>query len=292
MLGGYGPTKNAGDDQRYSPYDVPDTTAMALSVNSSTGATEASGRAHHMTIQGASGAFESNDHVQQLLTAMQTYSASAQARSAGLDSTGLLSQQQFCQFFQKAGWCRWGDSCRYVHSGGPERQVCQFFEKAGWCRWGDACRHIHSGSANLGMAPVVAPFAPGQQPVCQFFQKAGWCKFGDGCRYIHSGGPAIATKAFGETRQAGQADVCQFFQRTGWCKYGDNCRYAHIAGGTGVSGNIAAANNSFTTPAASDGLGTQMFGSTSPSNSNGSPLTQALAEFGKALSMVSQPVAS
>jgi len=186
--------------------------------------------------------------------------------------------QQVCQFYQKAGWCRWGDGCRYIHAGGPERQVCQFFQKAGWCRWGDACRHIHAGSA-VGVAAPAATTAAGQQPVCQFFQKAGWCKFGDGCRYIHAGaGPGPLGAGPGPGPQSPQGppgpqglgqEVCQFFRRTGWCKYGDGCRYLHTPGQ--ACAGVAAPQGPVQAPGA-----------------GGSPLSEALAEFSKALSMVSQ----
>lgn len=85
-----------------------------------------------------------------------------------------------CNFFTKAGWCKWGDTCRFSHAAGSAKQVCQFYVKAAWCRWGDTCRHVHPAE----VAPVADANGPPKQS-CMFFQKAGWCKFGDSCRHAH-----------------------------------------------------------------------------------------------------------
>lgn len=258
MLGGYGPAKTITEDQRYSPYDLPTGLASGTATVTATAPTIEFGAGPGMvgtsvaaaTAPGSGGMYNSDPQSmqgtqqQQLYSTVQTYNTGAQASNAGI---GMPGQGEVCQFFQKAGWCRWGDNCRYLHSGGPERQVCQFFQKAGWCRWGDACRHIHIGPAGdappgTGMAGMAAA-APvlGQQPVCQFFQKAGWCKFAENCRYLHTGGPPAGTAALPGVAPRGQPEVCQFYQRTGWCKYGDGCRYIHIAVHIAAAGAAAAA---------------------------------------------------
>mmetsp|Transcript_115500 Transcript_115500/g.333667 ORF Transcript_115500/g.333667 Transcript_115500/m.333667 type:complete len:289 (-) Transcript_115500:19-885(-) len=74
-----------------------------------------------------------------------------------------------------------------ISGGGVSGEPCQFFAKAGWCKWGDGCRYQHVPS-ELGEAmppsPAAALTEDGQE-VCKFFAKSAWCKWGDGCRYAH-----------------------------------------------------------------------------------------------------------
>jgi len=163
---------------------------------------------------------------------------------------GGLSEGELCQFFLKAGWCKFADGCRYAHVFEPkEPEVCQFFERAGWCKFGDQCRHLHVGAGADGLRPeggqdlirellgedAASKASPGTE-VCQFFAKAGWCKFSDNCRYAHVGGPATpaarpAPAAVAGLPEAGAAgEVCQFFARSGWCKWGDGCKFVHAGG--------------------------------------------------------------
>lgn len=160
------------------------------------------------------------------------------------------SPDQACQFFAKAGWCKFGEQCRYAHIGEQrDREVCQFFEKTGWCKWADQCRHLHVGGPNAAAATAAGgppatddlfaqllnqayadqpqDGAPGE--VCQFFQKAGWCKWGDGCKYVHSGGPEPGAGPPGQVQE-----VCQFFAKAGWCKWMDQCKYIHAYAGPPV----------------------------------------------------------
>merc|ERR1712060_391738 len=244
------------------------------------------------------------EEYQQMMLAMQ---------SAG--ALGLSGQNEPCQFFQKAGWCKFGDACRYAHVGAPRQtEVCQFFQRAGWCKWADACRHVHPGAATAGSGrpPLVS-----QPPVCKFFQLPGGRRLGESCRFMHSGVP-------------GQAEVCNFFQRVGWCKFGDTCKYIHSlnpaatpstdpAGASGTtpatagfgaiggygqsdlqgwdysqSGLQGSANGQppeFTgaggvAPLGISGVPTLAAGAGMPTTSDGSALAAALAGFAKAISAV------
>lgn len=207
---GYGPAPtNTIRNLRSLPYDRPDVNqfvagnvrpeGMANVFASGPGAVEGLGNALEMFQQNNQGA--SMGEYQQMILAMQNAGA-----------LGLSGQTEPCQFFQKAGWCKFGDACRYAHVGAPRQaEVCQFFQRAGWCKWADACRHIHPGAptAGSGRPPLIS-----QPPVCKFFQLPGGCRLGESCRFMHTGTP-------------GQPEVCNFFQRVGWCKFGDTCKYIH-----------------------------------------------------------------
>jgi len=141
-----------------------------------------------------------------------------------------------CQFFAKAGWCKFGDACKYSHGeadacsqvppavisppflvGTPLQsgEICQFFAKAGWCKYGDLCKHSHD------VQPVAAPPPEPSGEVCQFFAKAGWCKYGDACKHSHAVAPACPPRE-------SSGEICQFFAKAGWCKYGDACKHEHV----------------------------------------------------------------
>jgi len=156
-----------------------------------------------------------------------------------------------CQFFQKAGWCKWGDGCRFMHTGGPPGgarppaamgsprapmgEACEFFSKAGWCKWGDACKYGHSGAPRTagaaGRAAAPMPgggsmgksqqvLLTGQTMVCKYFNTPGGCRNGEMCTFSHVGAPGVK-------------EACQFFVKAGWCKWGDACKYLHTGGPPG-----------------------------------------------------------
>ncbi|CAE8666478.1 unnamed protein product [Polarella glacialis] len=146
-----------------------------------------------------------------------------------------------CKFFQRTGWCQYGDECRFAHvpsadtpvgvpqGGQKSGEPCQFFVKAGWCKYGEQCRHEHIPGPDTPLG-VTAPGANGE--ICKFFQKAGYCQYGDQCRYAHVPGPDTPTGATGCGGKGGQpSEPCKFFANNGWCQYGDQCRFAHGGGG-------------------------------------------------------------
>mmetsp|Transcript_106602 Transcript_106602/g.299514 ORF Transcript_106602/g.299514 Transcript_106602/m.299514 type:complete len:592 (-) Transcript_106602:52-1827(-) len=168
------------------------------------------------------------------------------------------SSGEICQFFAKAGWCKFGDLCRHVHNGVPAQGnsmppyngqlVCRFFASGG-CKFGDACRNLHTMDG-----PIQIPAPSGE--VCQFFARSGWCKWGDACRHAHvvngqpqttndslqSAGNALTWPGVNGGGCLGQAsarggqqseEICNFYARAGFCKYGDQCRYIHIGNAAG-----------------------------------------------------------
>jgi len=159
---------------------------------------------------------------------------------------GEQAEGEPCQFFAKAGWCKFGDTCRFAHIGeARDQEVCQFFVKAGWCKFGDQCKHLHIGGPDTpvpgdGLLQQLLS-QDGQQSgeACGFFAKAGWCKFGDTCKYAHIGpaGAAPPPRSMGgmpPSQQQGMGEACEFFTKSGWCKFGDGCKYMHaLAGGKG-----------------------------------------------------------
>ncbi|CAE8626327.1 unnamed protein product [Polarella glacialis] len=56
---------------------------------------------------------------------------------------------------------------------------CQFYRRAGWCQYGEHCRYAHVRRWNT---PVLARL----EEDCQFFKMAGWRKYGLGCKYKHT----------------------------------------------------------------------------------------------------------
>lgn len=177
---------------------------------------------------------------------------------------------------------------------GISGEVCQFFSRSGWCRWGDACRHVHSGGPAVPInQPLQSAFPSGSAggttgEVCDFFSKAGWCKFADACRYVHPGGGATvgsaaaggsgasavsilnafgvrgeapkptsavgisaprptssvgfsaprptSTVGFSAPAPSQSGEVCRFFQKNGWCMRGDGCWHVHVEGPAGATG--------------------------------------------------------
>jgi len=146
---------------------------------------------------------------------------------------------EVCQFFARSGWCKYGDQCRYTHTGGagsvqqpqlPQQpiagalsmapveksgEICNFFARSGWCKYGDACRHSHVLSQTQNANVPTAGPAGGQ------LQFAGSQQQSASGQQQFTGGPSPAPDSSGE--------VCQFFAQAGWCRHGDKCRHKHVA---------------------------------------------------------------
>jgi len=298
-VGGYGAASTHAARSVRTPYDRPDAAAAAAAgapaagLLSGTGAAGCMGNFPEMFQQnGQAGEVE---EYQQMIYAMQNAGA-----------LGLSGEP--CQFFQKAGWCKFGDQCRYAHVGAPRQtEVCQFFQRSGWCKWGDACRHLHPGAptAGSGGPPLVS-----QAPMCKFFPLPGGCRLGETCRFLHTGTPGMA-EAGGS--RAGAPEVCNFYARVGWCKFGDACKYIHTGapaaerpggvaaspdaglGWAGAYGQQGAAAYPGLGGAATDfGLDYGLDAGTgpAPTTSDGNALASALAGFAKAIQSVAPAAGS
>lgn len=215
--GGYGPVRSSADDFRASPY-----TAVAGVV-----------------VPGSAGG------------ALVGYQQLVQ----GLQSTSP-DGREVCQFFQKSGWCKFADACRFAHIEGAavirEKQICQFFAKAGWCKWAEQCRYLHEGAAAAAGAPLLQPLdqlsqlqplqgALGVQsyPTATSYSSVG--QVADSAPFVGpDGSPAICkfynapggcrsgeSCRYLHTGDPGPSEGCNFFQRTGWCKFGDACKFVH-----------------------------------------------------------------
>eukprot|EP00928_Gymnodinium_smaydae_P023963 TRINITY_DN1955_c0_g2_i3.p1 TRINITY_DN1955_c0_g2~~TRINITY_DN1955_c0_g2_i3.p1 ORF type:complete len:349 (-),score=81.85 TRINITY_DN1955_c0_g2_i3:82-1128(-) len=170
------------------------------------------------------------DYEKMLETYQQASAVSSQASTAAAAASTTQPRFGFrgdgvCNFFSKAGWCKYGDKCIHAHVNGPPVEICQFFSKAGWCKYGNECRHVHIGVALSGDVATPPP-----KEVCAFFQRAGWCKYEDKCRHVHIAAPPGMAKEVPVNPNV----ICQHFQRTGSCRYGDRCRYSH-----GQAGNAS-----------------------------------------------------
>lgn len=74
--------------------------------------------------------------------------------------------------------------------------VCHFYLRNSRCKYGDKCKFVHSGRS---VRPVFDEHDHGndlkdskdhkskKSSVCHFYLKNSWCKFGDNCKFIHSG---------------------------------------------------------------------------------------------------------
>lgn len=140
--------------------------------------------------------------------------------SLGVHPSAGTGSGEVCQFFAKAGWCKFGDGCRLRHEGTDAppatAELCQFFSKAGWCRHGDQCKHIHA----LATA-ATGQMGPPQQAMSSLHAPG---------KGLGKGPPSKGLPGKGAPGKDGPPSVhCEFFAKSGWCKWGDDCRYSHVA---------------------------------------------------------------
>lgn len=174
-------------------------------------------------------------------------------KGAGMSAFGggqsLGVSGEVCKFFAQAGWCKFGDTCRHMHSGGPAvpinqpppgghmhsggslngaGEVCGFFAKAGWCKFGAACRYAHTGGTGVG----------GSQPSAQAILDALGLGGGKGDASSQGlGGQQAAEQAAAQqaalsmtgAHAGSSGNICRFFA-SGLCNFGSSCRNLHIAG--------------------------------------------------------------
>lgn len=164
-----------------------------------------------------------------------------------------------CKFDrEKPGSCRFGGTCRFIHSSGikgasraktDEQIVCFDFQNKGKCKRDDACRYRHEN-------PRFIP--------CRDF-KSGHCRRGNMCRFSHGqnfdnqntmwppqgdsgkfnrqdnfqrpanmpprGMPEYPRQNDPKKPKYGsdKSTVCFDFQNRGKCSYGNDCKYNHLS---------------------------------------------------------------
>ncbi|KAI9183223.1 hypothetical protein H9P43_004140 [Blastocladiella emersonii ATCC 22665] len=95
-------------------------------------------------------------------------SPSPSPSSSATDMNGTASKASPCNFFNKTGWCKFGDNCRYSHDsslvelepGKKLKQQCVHFVR-GNCRYGDRCHFSHdvapSSSSSITSSSSASP---------------------------------------------------------------------------------------------------------------------------------------
>lgn len=140
----------------------------------------------------------------------------------GGKGSSIGSSGEICQHFARSGWCKHGDGCFHIHSGGPAQQD----------GGGRPSAHEILQALGLGGVPEsskgFSAVAPHQNAgvgssgtICRFFA-SGQCKFGDSCKNLHVAGAA--------PNKSVSQEICMAFQRLGWCKWGDGCHHIHAGG--------------------------------------------------------------
>ena len=66
----------------------------------------------------------------------------------------------------------------------PGQPVCDFYQKTGHCRFGETCKFDHPAQYAVHVNRAGLPLRPGQIP-CSFYARTGECKFGRSCKFDH-----------------------------------------------------------------------------------------------------------
>jgi hypothetical protein len=128
----------------------------------------------------------------------------------------------------------------------PLRQgatVCEFYTKAGWCRFGARCRFSHPPEIMDQHRPKAYnslgyPLREDATPCIFFMQSHGWCKFGSTCKYDHPQSilnaaqgcmifPPSSSTYQDYTPARFQVGICGHLYYTGTCPYADQCVFSH-----------------------------------------------------------------
>ena len=66
----------------------------------------------------------------------------------------------------------------------PGAPVCDFYQKTGFCKYHDRCRYHHPPECAVRLNEDGLPVRAGE-PICEFYKNTHQCKFGGACKFNH-----------------------------------------------------------------------------------------------------------
>lgn len=129
-------------------------------------------------------------------------------------------QRGVCNNFEREGFCKYGDNCKFSHGNGDNERKNSGGNQGnsfGNQRGGDRGGYQPRGRGGFG--GDMDDDREGYQPRGRGGFRGDRGGFGGGNR----GG-------FGGGNMGGGGGVCRFFQEHGSCKFGDTCKFAHTGG--------------------------------------------------------------
>lgn len=156
-----------------------------------------------------------------------------------------MEGEEVCRAFRNTGRCRFGDTCKFVHSEGepiepPPRGPCFEFQESGSCKYGDSCRFAHGddderprnaprtrnrtngGNGGEGGGGRSRSSRGPRNDVCYLFRDTGECPHGENCRFRHG---EDDTRDFSAPRDTA-SEICRNYLK-GRCRFGDACPRRH-----------------------------------------------------------------
>lgn len=85
------------------------------------------------------------------------------------------------------GWEEDPDNQNYTLLPFPQRPgapICDFYNKTGFCKYHDRCRYHHPPESAVRLNEDGLPVRPGDK-ICDFYKNTHQCKFGGACKFNH-----------------------------------------------------------------------------------------------------------